>query len=205
MKLGRMILIVLTMLSVSFCVGNNSSESADKLLRADEISNQHIEEYNFGVFVVKFSNIIFEKNGKDIKIPIFQGKYGNAKNEDVINYCIKQKYINEKIWLGYAIKCKRGEVKKTFHEFLDFYKSNILKDVDLKNPNAFYLSSGEWNILYDFNIDGIPCFLEIIFDERADDQKSKPVYKTVYDINPEENLKDPSFLYRFIIGVKSTD
>ena len=93
------------------------------------------------------------------------------------------------------------KLKKTFHEFLAFYKSNILKDIDLKDSKAIELSSDDWFITYDFIMDGVPCYLEIRLRAREEDQKSTPVYKTVYDIIPNENMKDPSFTYLFIIGI----
>jgi len=205
MKFSKIILIILIAISVCVCSNKNKSEAIDKLIKADEINNQYIEQYRFSVFIMRFSNIIYEEKGKQIKIPIFQGKYGDAMNKDIINYCINNKFISEDIWLRYIVKCKKGEVKKTLHEFLAFYKSNILKDIDLNNSKAMNLSSGQWRITYDFIIDGVPCYLEIRFLEKEDDEINQPVYNSVYDINPEENLKDPSFTYLFVVGAKSTD
>lgn len=202
MKLRKILLSILTMITLCFCTSKN--EAADKLISADEINSKYIEQYRFSIFIMRFSNIIFEEKGKNIKIPIFQGKYGDVANKDIIEYCIKNKYIDEDIWLHNIVKCKKGEIKKTFHEFLAFYKSNILKDVNLNDPKAIELSSDDWFITYDFIIDGVPCYLEIRFLAKDEDlQSNNPVYKSVYEITPNENIKDPNFTYHFIIGAKS--
>jgi hypothetical protein len=202
MKLSKIVFIILIAVSICFCANHNQAN--EKLIKADEINSKYIEQYRFSVFVMRFSNIIFEEKGEKIKIPIFQGKYGDVENKDIIEYCIKNKYIDKDIWLRYIIKCKKGEIKKTFHEFLAFYKSNILKNIDLNDPKAIELSSDYWFITYDFIIDGIPCYLEIRIRARDEDlQSTHVVCQSAYDIKPNEKMKEPSFTYLFIIGAKS--
>ena len=106
------------------------------------------------------------------------------------------------------IKAKKGEVRKTFHQFLAFYKLNIFKDVDIEKPTAMVLSSTDWIIKYDFQVNGIPCYLKIELSPRKEDLKKRQSdlkIKSVYDIIPDENDMEPGFLYDFYIGSKSTD
>lgn len=177
--------------------GSNQNNSID-------ITEKDIIPFKYPMtFIVKFSNIIYEEKGKNIKIPVFQGNLGEVKYKDLIKYCIDKKYIDQYMWVSYIVKCKKGKVRQTLHEFLKFYKSNILKDVNIEKPTVMSLSSTEWTIKYDFTIENIPCYLEIQFDSQEKDVDNNPKYKSVYDINPEENVKDPNILYTFIIGAKS--
>ncbi len=170
------------------------------------ITEREFERYkNKRIFIIKFSNVIFEENGKSINIPIFQGVYGNVKNKEIIEYCIDKKYINQDMWLHYMIKCHKGKIKQTLHDFLRFYKSNILKDVDIDDFNSASISTTGWTIIYDFIIGGVPCYLKIQFDARDIDIENEPKYKSVFDIIPEENVKEPNFTYLFVVGAKSTD
>jgi len=197
-------------LVIFFSIGFISNTSQFNVFAAEtkqiRITEKEIEKYkNKRIFIVKFSNVIFEENGKTIKIPIFQGIYGDVKNKEIIEYCLEKKYINQDMWLHYMIKCEKGQIKKTLREFLNFYKTNILKNVDVDNFNNASISTTEWTIIYDFIIEGVPCYLKIQFSPREEDVDNEPKYKSVYDIIPKENVKDPNFTYLFVVGAKSTD
>ena len=112
MKFTKIVFIIFIAISFCFCTGKIRSEAVEKLIKADKINSKYIEQYRFSVFIMRFSNIIFEEKGKSIKIPIFQGKHGDVTNKDVIKYCIENKYIDKDIWLRYIIKCKKGEIKE---------------------------------------------------------------------------------------------
>ena len=201
---------MIIVLLVAIVINGTSSPINKRIIKENEITNEMIAPYRFeSIFYVNFSNIIYKGQNNDIKIPIFKGINGDVYYDDIIKYCIKKKYIKEKQWLVYIIKCNKGEVRKTFHEFLKFYKSNILKNVNIEKPSVMDLSATDWTIKYDFTVNGIPCYLEIQLDPRDEDVNKSPnpdtIYKSVYEIIPEEKIEQSGFTYRFFTNSKSTD
>ncbi len=203
--------IVIILLAVSlFVINNCNTVSANEKIAPEKITSKHVELYKYDrSFILRFSNIIYNEEGHNITIPIFQGKYGDVLYKDFRDYCVKNKLLEPKVKeTGFMIKAKKGEVRKTFHQFLAFYKLNIFKDVDIEKPTAMVLSSTDWIIKYDFQVNGIPCYLKIELSPRKEDLKKRQSdlkIKSVYDIIPDENDMEPGFLYDFYIGSKSTD
>ena len=198
--------IIILLVSI---VMNCTSSGTNKIIKGSEITNKHIEQYRYKrVFILRFSNLIYEEDNKEIKIPIFQGDMGNGLYEDFMDYCLKNKLLEPGVMeSGFIIKCNKGEVRKTFYEFLKFYKSNILKDVNIEKPSEMWLSTDDWIIKYDFIINNIPCFIEIELDPSDEDLYKNPVseYKSVYEIIPEEDSEQPGIFYSIYIGYKSSD
>lgn len=93
---------------------------------------------------------------------------------------------------------KKGEIKKTFNEFLQFYKNNLLKDVDIEHPSDFGQENYEWFITYDFEYNGIPCFMEI---RMVGSEELTMRYKSVFEIQPDENVDH--FFYSIFLNGKS--
>jgi len=157
----------------------------------------------YNSFIISFSNIIYEVQGKSIKIPIFQGTEGDLLYKDFREYCLTNKYLEPRVReSGFIVKCKKGEVKKTFIEFINFYRSNILKDVNFDDKSNFDVNESGWIIFYKFKIDGIPCVLNIEIDaaKRIDRKK----LKSVYDIMVNEDMTYPSFAYSFDVNSEVT-
>jgi hypothetical protein len=195
---------------VLFVMNNCNPVTANQRISSEKISDKHIELYKYDMsFILRFSNMIYNEENKDIVIPIFQGKYEDVLYKDFIDYCIRNKLLQPKVMeTGFMIKTKKGDIRKTFHQFLAFYKSNILKNVDIEKPTVMILSSTDWIIKYDFIVNGVPCYLKIELPPRDEDLKKKRkdlILKSVYDIIPEEEDMEPGFLYDFYIGSKSTD
>lgn len=196
------VLIVLSGFASSLIFFNlNAAGSSQK--NSVKITEREFVPFKYPMtFIVRYSSVIYDDKGKSIIIPIFQGNYGEIKYRDLINYSIEKKYIDQNMWISYIIKCQKGKIKQTLHDFLNFYKSNILKDVDVKNIKNASLTSTEWTIRYDFKIDNVPCYLEIQFDPKEEDVDNETKYSSIYDINPEENVKDPNILYTFVVGAQ---
>ena len=194
----RMIWIVL-LLAVMSCTVSVKSETVKN------ITSKEVEQFDDDrLFIIRYSNIIYEKNGKIIKIPIYQGIYGDVLYNDFRAYCLKMNYLETNVReTGFIIKVKKGELRKTLHGFLDFYKGNILKGI-IDKPTKMSCDGYEWFIDYDCVIDGIPCYMEIRFDTSEIDNKNYRKYKTPYEIMTNEDMEYPNFSYSFSIGFKST-
>jgi hypothetical protein len=180
--------------------------SKTMLIELSDIKKEQIivaGESWYNSFIIKFSNIIYEVKGKSIKIPIFQGTEGDVLYKDFREFCLINKYLEPRVReSGFVVKCKKGEVKKTFVEFINFYRSNILKDVNFDDKSNFDVNESGWTIFYKFKIDGVSCVLNIEIDaaKRIDRKK----LKTVYDIMVNEDMAYPSFAYSFDINSEVT-
>ncbi|HPS58217.1 MAG TPA: hypothetical protein PK514_08940 [Spirochaetota bacterium] len=163
----------------------------------------------FHCFKIGFSNIIYNIDGHEIKIPIFQGINGDIDYKTFIDYCHENKLlINNARESGFAIQAKKGQLKSTLHDFIRFYKKNILKDIDIEKPTWVGISDEWWYILYDFEVNKIPCYLKIeVFASNEDYENWNKDSKLTspFQINPDETMKDPYFTYSFYINQKSTD
>lgn len=203
--------ILFLMLIAFFSFNNcNTILANEKTIQSNKITSNHVEPYKYKrTFILRFSNIIYDEEKPIIVIPIFQGKYENVLYSDLLNYCVTNNLLEPQVMeTGFMIKTKKGEVRKTFHDFLAFYKSNIFKDINVEKPTVMSLGSTDWIIKYDFTINNIPCYMKIELTPRKEDLKKKQSdlkYKSVYDIIPMEEEKEPGFLYDFYIGSKSTD
>jgi len=119
------------------------------------------------LFIIKFSNLIYEVKGEDVKvpIPIFRGSMGDITYKEFRKYCYDNKLMGDGYReSGFVIETKKGEVKKTFHEFLRFYQSNLFKDVGIDVNRPIEISNiepGILNIHYDFKVKGVPMVIKI--------------------------------------------
>jgi len=149
------------------------------------------------LFIIKFSNLIFEKNGIELKVPIFQGYSSDVHYKSFLDYCYKNNLLKEG-WgeSAFVIKADKGKLTKTFREFLMFYKGNILKDSDITKPAKMIPDGGALDIYYDFQVDGIPFVLQVNISTDKDEINPGSI-KSIFDVNLDENMKTPMFTYRF--------
>lgn len=89
-------------------------------------------------------------------------------------------------------------MKKTFHDFLNFYKNSLFKDINVEQPSDFGQEHDEWFITYDFEYSGIPCVMEIHI---MGSEELTMRYKSVFEIQPDESFKD--FEYQIYLNTKS--
>lgn len=158
----------------------------------------------FDLFIIKFSNLIYERSNKEIRIPVFQGTMGDVKYNDFLKYCEDNNLLDKGFQeSGFIIVTKRGELKKKFHEFLRFYKGNVLKDFNIDRPSKIYVYEGVLDIEYEFTVDGVPIDLEIrIYTTEDFDTDS---IKSVFDINNiDENMKTPEPYFKFTFRPRRT-
>ena len=193
-------LLLVTISIVMSCTDSVKSETAKN------ITSKEVEQFNDDkLFIIRYSNIIYEKNGKTIKIPIYQGTYGDVLYKDFRDYCLKMNYLEPNVKeSGFIIKSKKGELRKTLHRFLDFYKGNILKGI-IDKPTSMLCDGYEWFIDYDFVMEGIPCYMTIRLDTSEIDNENYRKYKTPYEIITNVDIENPYFRYSISVGFKSTD
>jgi len=197
------ILIYIFLISCSSNIADNK-----RVYKINEIPENAIErmEDSF-IYVIKFSNLIYntyKTEKKRIKIPIFQGTFGDVEYNDFKSYCREKKILaSNYAESGFVILTKRGELKKTLLEFIKFYEGNILKgyekpvEMNTIGDEPQYL---EWRITYKFKVDNIPCLMTIyVMADEKDFSTPRNFFKSVEDINPDENMETPNFLYKLYI------
>lgn len=170
------------------CNYNSVLAETNKNLEIQSVDGKYIKFFGeAGLLDIQYSNLIFTTNsGINIIQPVYRGDKGNIKYEDLRQYCIKMGKLqsSETRISPIQVYCKKGEMKKTFHEFLTFYKSNLLKDVDIEHPAEFGKENKTWIINYYFKVNGVSGKMQIQVDGS---EKQSPLYKSVYDIQPDEN------------------
>jgi len=215
--MNKNIVCITLSLIMFFSCGNKNESFNQKDQKTDEISTIQItnkdvlrfDDYNF-LYVIKFMNIIYNENGKKIKIPIFQGKQGDVYYDDFIKYCIDNKILDSDAKeTGFIIKTGKGELKKTFQEFLNFYKGNILSDINMDKPTKIDIFGDEerfadWEIYYDFEVEDIPFVLKIVVKASKEDFESKEA-PSVYQLNPDEGMNNPHFKFSIYSNYKTKD
>ncbi len=178
-----------------------------KFLNISKIKPEAVELLDKDVLLfIYYSNVIYEFNGKKVKIPIYGGKYGDVEFKDLMDYCYKKKYLDKNVQ-GFliALKIEKGKVRNTFHDFLDFYKSKNLEGFDVTKPTKMDYDGCEWWIYYDFIQNGVPCFFEIRVHASKYDLEKYKTYKTPYEIRPEEKSFQGSFSFYITVGKKYSD
>ncbi len=177
---------VICLIIILSCASDNVS--AENNIQIQPVDGKYIKFFGeAGLLDIQYSNIIFTtNNGKEVIQPVFRGTKGNIRYEDLREYCIKMGKLRpeEKRISPIQVYCNRGEVKKTFHEFLKFYKSNLLNDVDIEHPSDFGKDNKTWIIRYKFIVNGVPGSLQIQIDGSEEFSSN---YKSVYEIQPDEN------------------
>jgi len=157
-------------------------------------------------FIMKMKNIIYEKDGKELKIPIFQGNMGDVSYDDFRQYSLDKKYLEPNVAEScFIIKTDKGKLTKTFREFLIFYKGNILKNIDINKPSKINIfDEGSITIYYDFEVSGVSFVLQLDIIT-SDEIKNLNSIKSVFDINLDETIEEPIFRYRFWDDYKSDE
>lgn len=214
----RKVLVVINIILIITCSCKKKTEDVknqiyneqvqqDIIIKLEDSVNGDyiIKPYKIGGnLIIKYSNLIYSVNGRKIVIPIFKGDKGNIEEEKVREFLIKKNEIEpfnsiDHFWVNHFVApSKKGEMKKTFHEFLNFYKKSLFKDIDIEHPSDFGQENDEWFITYDFNYGGIPCYMEIRI---MGSEELSIRYKSVYEIQPDEN--DKYFDYTIFLNAKS--
>lgn len=182
-------------------------------IKITEREVQRFDNDNF-IYIIKFSNLIYVEKGKLIKIPIFQGEYGDTFYTDFKKYCREQKILDsDAVETGFIIKAKNGELKKIFQEFIKFYKSNILANIDINKPTKLDLFGDEekycdWEIYYDFEAEGVPFVLKITVKASGEDFANRndlSLYKSIFQLNPDESMDNPHFMFSIYSNYRTRD
>jgi hypothetical protein len=197
------ILMVLILFSLS-CDSDLFSKENSKVL-------SKFEQLGGGAYVIRYSNIILNYNGKNVKVPIYGGTYEDITYEELQK---KQKEKNLSLFGGITIFTKNDEVGKTFHDILKFYKKSFFKNIDINKPSVIGNEGSSWYLIwYDFEYEGLPCsmMISVECDEQASLKKieqmgygrkqSIPVNGTIDMLSFNE--KSPGISLRIFIGESS--
>jgi len=124
-----------------------------------------------GGHIIRYSNVVVYVAGKKIAVPIYGGFYESILYEDLEK---QQKYKNNYLLGGVTIFTKQGDVGKTFHNILKFYKKSFFKDIDMNKPSVIGNEGSSWYLIwYDFEYEGLPCsmMISVECDEKASIKK----------------------------------
>jgi len=182
-----------------FMLFMNQSAISESKMRSD-IKPEAVQKYDDNdSFIIKFRNLIFENNGREAKIPIFKGDMGDVYYDDFHEYCYNKKLLERGyVESTFVIKTDKGKITKTFREFLNFYKGNILKNVNINKPSKFVVfdDGQDLSLYYDFEVNEILFMLQI--DIRSAIIINNPnKIKSILDIPFDENVTPSLFRFRF--------
>jgi hypothetical protein len=111
--------------------------------------------YKNGLYTIKYSSITLRIENKLVKIPIFKGDKGHVD----YNSLSKLNYDPFDVISKINIDVKKGDVKKTMLQLVEFYHNNLLKHVDIYKPAEIGFEGNDKNIeaiiWYIFNYEGI--------------------------------------------------
>jgi len=190
---------------IIFVMGCASNAIPDdlKTYNITEIPMNAVERVNNAfLYVIKFSNLVYNVKGKIIVIPVFQGTLGNVEHEKFLQYCVGKKMLDPKAMeSGFVIRTKKGELKKTLLDFINFYKGNILKGYE--KPYEMYTAGDEpqyleWYIVYRFKVEDVPCTLKISVSADKKDWGFSSKYKSPEEVHPDE-INDPLIVYEIYV------
>lgn len=173
------------------CNGKKGTTGNIDIYKFNEIPSNSVKQINnIHLYEINFSNLVYEVNDKKVVIPIFNGELKGAYYQDFLNYCYRNSILRKGAReSGFAISSRKGEMKKTLLNFIDFYKHK-LKD-DFNKPFEIVAEGSSrhdftWFVLYKFHVNGIPCSLEVSFKGSEQDWDYIGKYTTVEEINPDE-------------------
>lgn len=201
MKLYKVISFICVIIMLNGQYNNTICET----VKQNEIKEGAIEKFGNTSFIIKFTNLIYEKDDKQMMIPVFKGNMGDVLYKDFRNYCLEKKYLEPKVREnGFIIKTERGELTKTFRKFLLFYKTNILKNSDLNKPERMVVDGRGLYLFYEFVIDGVPFVFQIITTTREEYTDSSQI-KSILNVVLDEKIKIPHFRYVIWKNYKSDE
>jgi len=113
--------------------------------------------YNEGTCMyVKYSTMIAEHAGQQIRVPIFLGNMGEVTEDELSKYIGKNEFGQYRsILSSLCFNINSGETKKKINELLKFYQRNLLKSVDIYHPTIIGQEGSGIVIWYDYKYEGV--------------------------------------------------
>jgi len=174
----------------------NSAKSENN--KSDYQKNEAVSKISSSSFIIRYTNLIYEHEGKELKIPIFEGNMGDVKYKEFRMFCVEKKYLNPNVAeSAFIIQADKGKLTQTFREFMKFYKSNILKDTDISKPAKIIIDGGALELYYDFTVNEVPFVLYVKINTDKGNIENLDSIKSILDLNLNENVPNPMFKYRF--------
>lgn len=160
MKLIRIFIIVAVSLILNYSEYKESEGSNNRLPEFQELKNNY--------YIIRYTNIIIDISGKKVKIPIYNGMYGDIELEQLNK---KQTDKKGNILGNMIIPIKKGHATETFKNILAFYQ----KKMNIHEPTLLdRAESGITYIWFDFSFEGLPSCMMIMVevDESATDDNA---------------------------------
>ena len=149
------------------------------IIEYDQISPKYFEQDGDRyIFTMKFSNIVYESDGKMIKMPIFRGTMGDVLHRDFLKYCVTKGLMAERCReSAFQIKFKKGGYTKVLDEFKKFYGSRL--SINFKEMPTWISAYSEQEQIstYAFVLDGVDGELSFFYPyDEYEDEATKLEY-----------------------------
>ncbi len=203
MKFQRLNLVINIFFSIILSFILYSSECLSQINNREKITDKNFLQLYADCYVVKFSNIFVTIDNKKIKIPIFNGTYGDVDLEELK----KVQKSRADILSSLIFYSQKDGLKKTLIEFLSFYKKSLLKDNDINKPTIIGGEGDSYIIWYDFNYEGIKSsmMIHVLGDiknmDELDEKRIRGRDRTIEIV--EFDQKSDNFRVRINIGEES--
>ena len=196
MKMRSFNLILIVLIFFIFnCKENNAKSENNK---SDYQKNEAVSKISSSSFIIRYTNLIYEHEGKELKIPIFEGNMGDVKYKEFRMFCVDKKYLKPNVAeSAFIIQADKVNLTQTFRKFLKFYKGNILKNTDINKPAKIIIDGGALELYYDFIVDDVPFVLYVKINTDKGNIDNSDSIKSILDLNLNENVPKPMFKYRF--------
>jgi hypothetical protein len=166
-----------------------------------DINNSNFVQYGKGYsFNIKFKNVWIDDSrfkGRVLKVPIFNGVSGDVK----LSQLERKKVLNDNISIlgSLTYLTKKGDLKKTILDCVEFYKDSLLRNINYLKPTTIGLEEGGIIIWYDFIYEGYPS--SIMIGTARSRSCKKCVYRYINEIEVDEDYD--GFDLKIMIGSHS--
>ncbi len=203
MKLRKLKLVLGVLFFITVCLFIKNTECLSQNTSREKVTDKNFQQLYADCYVIKFSNVFMMADSKKIIIPIYNGTYGDVDLDEL------KKFQKSKadILSSLIFYSKKGKLKNTLIDFLNFYKKSLLKDNDINKPTIIGGEGDSYIIWYDFVYEGInsSMMIHLLGDEKnmdeLDEKRIRGRDRTIEMI--EFNSKADNFRVSINIGEES--
>jgi hypothetical protein len=188
---------------ITVCLFITNTECLSQNTSKEKVTDKNFQQLYADCYVIKFSNVFMMVDNKKIIIPIYNGTYGDVDLDELK----KVQKSKADILSSLIFYSKKGKLKNTLIDFLNFYKKSLLKDNDVKKPTVIGGEGDSYIIWYDFVYEGInsSMMIHLSGDEKnmdeLDEKRIRGRDRTIDMV--EFNAKADNFRVSINIGEES--